>query len=96
MKEWSGIRITDKNKINQKSKKYRKKESKRKKKWKIFFIGIIILLIGIVGLILSGIISKENEVFGAGFFGFGLILLISGILVIIFAVYKIAHIEYGF
>ncbi len=59
-------------------------------------IGILVLVIGIIGLFLSQGVFKGNELLSAGFFGFGIALLIAGIFVILVTSWRIAHIEYGF
>jgi hypothetical protein len=58
--------------------------------------GVLVLIIGIIGLILSQVVFKGNDMLSAGFFGFGIALLIAGILVILVTFWRIAHIEYGF
>ncbi|MHA1357190.1 MAG: hypothetical protein ACTSRC_03690 [Candidatus Helarchaeota archaeon] len=71
-------------------------KSTRRRKWEWMLIGLLLVIIGVISLILSQAIFKNNEILSAGFLGFGVVILGIGLLIITVAFYKLAHIEYGF
>ncbi len=77
--------------INSKNGKIEKEKSNRKR---LLLIGIVIIVIGIVCLVFIKGASQINELFGGFMLGFGLILLILGTLLTIYAFYKVMKIEY--